>query len=62
MKRLVSLLVMCAMAMMLVFGACEKEGPVEKSGKEVDKAVEKAGDTLEKAGDKVEEATENATK
>jgi len=61
MKRIVSLMVMCALSTMLVFSACEKEGPAEKAGKKIDKAVEKAGDTLEKAGDKVEEATDKAT-
>ena len=49
-----------AMAMMvLVMGlsACEKkEGPAERAGKEVDKAVEGAGKQIEKAGQKIEEA------
>jgi predicted small lipoprotein YifL len=35
---------------------CAKEGPLEKAGKKVDKAVEKAGDQIEKAGEKVKDA------
>ena len=60
MKRVLSVLVMCAMAMMLVFSGCEKEGPAEKAGGKIDEAVEKAGDKLEQAGDKMEQAAEKA--
>jgi hypothetical protein len=35
---------------------CTKEGPLEKAGKKVDKAIEKAGDQVEKAGEKVKDA------
>lgn len=39
---------------------CKKEGPMEKAGKEIDKAAEKTGQQInkavEKTGDKVEEA------
>ena len=35
---------------------CKKEGPMERTGKEMDKAVEKTGDKLEKAGDKIKDA------
>ncbi len=42
---------------------CQKtEGPAERSGKQIDKAVEKAGEQLEKAGDKVEDAVKEANK
>ena len=45
---------------------CEREGPVEKAGKQVDQAVEGAKDKLnpegpvEKAGKKVDQAVEEA--
>lgn len=53
----------------LIAGAsgCKKEGPMERTGKEIDKAaektgqqinkaVEKAGDQIEKTGDKIKES------
>ena len=41
----------------LTLTACEKEGPAEKTGKEIDKAVKDLGQSVEKAGDSVKEAT-----
>lgn len=52
----------------LALGGCQQEGPAEKAGKKIDKAVEKTGEkieeatdkmgkTMEKAGDKVQDAT-----
>lgn len=54
---------------LLMAGAygCKKEGPMERAGKEIDKAaektgqqidkaVEKTGDKIEKAGDKIKES------
>jgi hypothetical protein len=32
--------------------ACEREGPMERAGEKVDKAVEEAGDKVEKATDR----------
>ena len=53
----------CAAVLMLGLAACEKKGPAEKAGEQVDHAVEsvketgeKAADEVEKAGDKVQEA------
>jgi hypothetical protein len=42
----------------LLFGlaACEREGPAEKAGRNVDRAVDKAGKQIEKAGDRVQDA------
>lgn len=41
---------------------CKKEGPMERSGKEIDKATEKAGqkinNAVEKTGEKLEKAGE----
>jgi len=36
--------------------SCKKEGPMERTGKEIDKAAEKAGEKIEKAGEKVKDA------
>ena len=36
--------------------ACEKKGPAERAGEQVDKAVDKAGDAVKDAGDKVKDA------
>ena len=46
------------MMMVLMVGlyGCQKEGPLEKAGKKVDKAIEKAGEQIEKAGEKVKDA------
>jgi hypothetical protein len=47
----------------LGLSACEKkEGPAERAGKEVDKAVESAGKKLEKAGQQVQDAAQDAKK
>ena len=37
-------------------GCEKKEGPAERAGKSVDKAVEKVGDKIERAGDKIQDA------
>lgn len=46
------------LCVVLLFGlaACEREGPVEKAGRSVDRAVDKAGKQIEKAGDRVQDA------
>jgi len=36
--------------------ACKKEGPMERTGKEIDRAAEKTGDKIEQAGDKIKDA------
>jgi hypothetical protein len=45
-----------------VYGCKKKEGPMERTGKEMDKAAEKAGQQIEKAiektGEKIEKAGE----
>jgi hypothetical protein len=59
----------CLMVTAILLGfsltACEKkagEGPAERAGKEVDKAMEKAGQAMDKAADAVKEAAKDATK
>jgi hypothetical protein len=37
-------------------GCKKKEGPMERSGKEIDKAAEKTGDKIEKAGEKIKDS------
>jgi hypothetical protein len=47
---------------------CEREGPAERAGEEIDRAAESAKDKLdpagpgEKAGEKIDRAVEDATK
>ena len=60
-KRLIRALVMGALIAGLF--ACQKnEGPAERAGKQIDKAVEKAGQQIEKAGDKIDDAAKAANK
>lgn len=54
MKKLLFVLLFLSMGL----AACEQEGPAERAGEKIDKAVEEAGDKMEEAGDKVEEATD----
>jgi hypothetical protein len=43
--------------------ACEKqEGPAERAGKKIDKAVEKVGDQVKKGGENIQDAAKNAKK
>ena len=50
-------------ALALFLSACGKpEGPAEKAGKEVDKAVQSAGEKIEQAGEKIQEAAKDANK
>lgn len=37
---------------------CEREGPAERTGKEVDKATKQAGENLEKAGKDIQKAAQ----
>jgi hypothetical protein len=39
-----------------VSGCKKKEGPMERTGKEIDKAAEKTGENIEKAGDKIKDS------
>jgi len=44
-------------ALVVGLAACEKkEGPAERAGKDIDKALDKAGQQLEKAGEKMQDA------
>jgi hypothetical protein len=59
-----SCLVVAAIFLGFSLAACEKkagEGPAERAGKEVDKAMEKAGQAMEKATESVKEAVKDAS-
>ena len=43
-------------------GCQKKEGPLERAGKEIDKAAEKTGEKIEKAGEKIKETAKDVTK
>lgn len=51
-------------ALLVGLAGCEekKQGPAERAGKEIDKAVEKAGQQIEKAGKKIEDTATGANK
>lgn len=53
-----------AMAVLLAgLAGCEKqEGPLEKAGKEVDKAAATVGEKIEKAGEKLQDAAQGDKK
>ncbi|TEA78882.1 hypothetical protein [Allopusillimonas ginsengisoli] len=53
-NKVVAALVSGMLALMLV--GCQKEGPAEKAGKEIDKAMSSAGDQIQAAGNKIEGA------
>jgi hypothetical protein len=47
-----------AAGLILLFTACQKEGPMEKAGKKADQTVEKAEKKVEEAADAVKKKTE----
>lgn len=60
-KHLIPVIAIGALALFL--SACGKpEGPAEKAGKEVDKAVQSAGQKIEQAGEKIQETAKDASK
>jgi hypothetical protein len=40
---------------------CQREGPAERAGKDLDRAVEKTGQELQRAGDSIRDAAKSAT-
>ncbi len=57
------LLATAASALMMVLAGCpQKEGPAERAGKSVDKAMDKAGQKIEKAGESVQDAAKGDKK
>jgi hypothetical protein len=50
-------------ALLFALPGCQRqEGPAERAGREVDKAVEKTGQQMEKAGERIEDAAKDARK
>jgi hypothetical protein len=50
-------------ALVAALSGCQKqEGPAERAGKEMDKAVEKVGQQIEKVGDSIQDAAKDAKK
>ncbi len=43
-------------------GCQKQEGPAERAGKDIDKAVENVGQQVEKAGDKIQDAAKGDKK
>ncbi len=57
------MLVLAASTVIAVLSACQKEeGPAERAGKSMDKAVESAGKQIEKTGEKIQDAAKDAKK
>jgi predicted small lipoprotein YifL len=58
MKKIITSVVAVLVLGGLIAGVsgCKKEGPMERTGKEIDKAAEKTGDKIEQVGDKIKDA------
>ena len=56
MRTLIVIVASAALAASLA--ACNREGPAEKAGRQVDRAAQKAGDSLRDAGDKIRDAAD----
>ncbi len=55
--------VLITSALLVALSGCQKqEGPAEKAGKSVDKAVDKVGQQIEKAGESVQDAAKGNKK
>lgn len=54
--------VLAAGALAAALAGCQKEGPAERAGKAMDKAVDNAGQQIEKAGEKIQDAARDARK
>ena len=53
MKMPKTLILLLSLLALLVFTACESEGPAEQAGEKIDNAVEEAQEGLEEAGDAI---------
>lgn len=60
-RTLSTALIMTALLAAL-FGCQKQEGPAEKAGRQVDKAVESVGQQIEKAGDAIQDAAKGDKK
>ena len=58
-----TLAVTLAVSALLALAGCQKEeGPAERAGQQIDKAVEQAGQQIEKAGESVQDAAKGEKK
>jgi hypothetical protein len=46
-------------ALLVALSACQKEGPAEQAGKEIDQATEKVGEQIEETGDDIQDAAKD---
>jgi len=53
------MLVVIALLALLCLG-CEREGPAERAGKDIDRAAADVGQTLERVGEDIENAADKA--
>jgi hyperosmotically inducible protein len=61
MRRVNEALIVAAVALALTsISACEKKGPAERAGEQIDKAAENASDAGKDVGKKMGEAMEDA--
>lgn len=49
-----------ASALFLALAGCERQGPAEQVGENIDNAAEKAGDKIEKAGDAIKDSVQDS--
>jgi hypothetical protein len=59
-KRCSSLVALLLGFSLIACGNTEEEGPAERAGKEIDKAIEKAGQAMDKAAEAVKEVAKDA--
>jgi predicted small lipoprotein YifL len=55
-----SILAVAIAATLFVLAGCEKEGPAERAGENIDEAVEDMQQSAESTGDKIKESLEEA--
>lgn len=55
-KALFTVILLGCLGMGLV--GCDRDGPMEEAGEDIDHAMDNAGDNIERAGDKIENATD----
>ena len=60
--RNVAVALMMGVLVAALSGCQKEEGPAERAGKAMDKAVDKAGQEIEKAGEKIQDAAKDAKK
>jgi len=62
-KSHMSVAAAAAVAVLIGLCGCEKQqGPMERAGKQVDKAVDKTGQQIEKAGESIQDAAKGNKK